>query len=120
MAAASMYINKQNPSFPVFSADQVNACVLPWKGTIQTLVKIATVQAQTEYYKSALVMFDQFNATSWDQAQSHLQLSLGCAVPAIQFWASQLLDSKATPQQATQNTLAYVNNLFQTGKCTPQ
>jgi uncharacterized membrane protein len=120
MAAASIYINKQTPSFPVFSVDQVNACVMPWKDTIESLVKMSAMQVQSGYYKTALVYFDQFNATSWDQAQSHLKLSLGCAVPAIQFWASQLLDSKAAPPQATQNTIAYVTNLFQTGKCTPQ
>eukprot|EP01122_Echinamoeba_exundans_P014061 TRINITY_DN6293_c0_g1_i1.p1 TRINITY_DN6293_c0_g1~~TRINITY_DN6293_c0_g1_i1.p1 ORF type:complete len:288 (-),score=53.59 TRINITY_DN6293_c0_g1_i1:110-973(-) len=120
MAAASVYINKQNPSFAVFNVDQVNACVMPWKGTIESLVKMSTMQAQSGYYKNALVFFDQFNATTWEQAESHLNLSLGCAVPTIQFWASQLLDSKATPQQATQNTIAYVNNLFKVGKCTPQ
>lgn len=53
----------------------------------------------TGYYKTALVYYDPFNASSFAEASKHFQISSACAVSAVQFWADQM-HSNASPEDA--------------------
>lgn len=119
IAAATSYYNSVNPSFPVFNTTQVANCAMPWASTDDELVQLANLQVSTGYYQAALVFYDQFNATTFEEATNHFKLSNGCAVDAIQFWASQLQQTGATPQSAYSNTIAHITSNFNAGNCYP-
>lgn len=120
VAAATVYTSKYSPSFPAagFTADQINACVLPWKHTQEHLVKLAVVQSQSNYAVDAMVFFDPNHPKNTEQTIQNLKLSTACVIPAIRFWEHQLLAKASTPQAAVSATVQFVNDLFDTGACT--
>jgi len=123
-AASEYYRTHFKSDFPVVTREAVLDCIMPWQETQDQLVNIAQkIQGPTnpQYYRSALVFWDQFNATSFGQASSHFQLSDSCIISAVTFWTDQILNNnpQLTPEAVFSRTVDFVNRLFAQGKCTP-
>ncbi|KAH3743479.1 hypothetical protein Pelo_15122 [Pelomyxa schiedti] len=69
-------------------------------------------------YKSEMVKWDNYGATSFAQAQQHLALAQNCAIEAANFWLQTMLDTH-DPVSANQQTTSFVDSLFAAKKCTP-
>jgi len=119
LSAATQYYNSIEPTFPQFNTTAVANCALPWAETDNQLVSLANLQASTGYFKSALVFYDLFNATTFDEASAHFMLSNNCAWNAIQYWTNQLTTG-ASPEQAYKNTVAEITGYYSNGSCYPQ
>jgi len=118
LAAATKYYNNINPSFEPFNTSFVADCALPWAQTDAQLVELANLQASTGYYQPALVFYDKFNATSFEQAVDHFKLANGCAVQAVQFWGNQM-QNNIDPTLAYSNTLSEIAGYFNANHCYP-
>jgi hypothetical protein len=117
IAEATKYYNSKNSKFPLYNSTQIGNCILPWGRTATTVVELAKIQAKTQYYQQALVFFDQFNATTFDEALSHWKIANECCVDAIRFWRNQILGA-TTPEDAWKFTNTHITTKFEKGQCT--
>eukprot|EP01112_Ceratiomyxa_fruticulosa_P001024 TRINITY_DN109_c0_g2_i1.p1 TRINITY_DN109_c0_g2~~TRINITY_DN109_c0_g2_i1.p1 ORF type:complete len:281 (+),score=49.13 TRINITY_DN109_c0_g2_i1:75-845(+) len=116
--SASQYYNGvSNGTYPVLNLTEIENCILPWNDTAFTLSAMSTLQVTTGYFKEALIFFDMFGATTYEEAALHWGLANNCAVLAIQTWAENIVVGGLTPQNAAQQTFNFVDQLFENGKC---
>eukprot|EP01116_Phalansterium_solitarium_P008115 TRINITY_DN2142_c0_g2_i1.p1 TRINITY_DN2142_c0_g2~~TRINITY_DN2142_c0_g2_i1.p1 ORF type:complete len:288 (-),score=56.51 TRINITY_DN2142_c0_g2_i1:155-1018(-) len=118
VVAAGKFIRGTISDFPAYATGDVDNCTMPWQVTQQRLTEIAALELKTGFYQSAMVLFDQFNATTFDQALASFRASNGCAIKAVQYWTASILDSDVTPEAAFNQTVTFVEQLFERGACT--
>eukprot|EP01102_Stenamoeba_stenopodia_P009832 TRINITY_DN2914_c0_g1_i1.p1 TRINITY_DN2914_c0_g1~~TRINITY_DN2914_c0_g1_i1.p1 ORF type:complete len:288 (-),score=54.04 TRINITY_DN2914_c0_g1_i1:154-1017(-) len=116
---AGQYYRSLNSEFPTYNLTELEICVLPWQDVQNQLGQQATLQFNTAYYQSALVLFDLFNATSFEETSNHFTMNDNCAMQAIQYWQNQIVVSNNTPEDSFSNTVSYVASLFANGDCAP-
>jgi len=119
LLAAGKYYRSINPNFPTFNQTDLELCVLPWEGVQNELVQQATLQVNTSYFQKSLVLFDLFNATTFEETSTHFQMNYDCAVQAILYWQNQIVVLMNSPQDSYSNTATFVAHLFANGICAP-
>jgi hypothetical protein len=119
LSAATKYYNSvSNGKFAFYNTSDVTDCLIPWADTDEQLLQLAELQMSTGYYKAALLTYDKYGATTFEQVVQHFELSLGCVVSAIQYWATAALGA-TTPEDAYTQTLTHITNMYNAGKCAP-
>ena len=75
--------------------------------------------SRSSYYQQALIAYDQFNATTFQQTAHHFSLANDCAVAVIQHWAQLVWVDELQPEAAFAQSYAFSKSLFAKGACTP-
>eukprot|EP01087_Luapelamoeba_hula_P019018 TRINITY_DN623_c0_g1_i1.p1 TRINITY_DN623_c0_g1~~TRINITY_DN623_c0_g1_i1.p1 ORF type:complete len:300 (-),score=38.87 TRINITY_DN623_c0_g1_i1:37-912(-) len=120
VAAGTQFAHAANSKYNAYNASAVQACNQNWGIAGLGLIQAAKLQAETVYYQKALIMYDQFNATKFEQTEHNFNLNNECAVLTIQFWANLLLkDPSVTPEAAFSQSYAFAQDLYKKGACTP-
>eukprot|EP01116_Phalansterium_solitarium_P000624 TRINITY_DN10451_c0_g1_i1.p2 TRINITY_DN10451_c0_g1~~TRINITY_DN10451_c0_g1_i1.p2 ORF type:complete len:286 (-),score=92.51 TRINITY_DN10451_c0_g1_i1:2118-2975(-) len=118
VTAAGAFYRSTNPSFPTYSVGDVDNCTMPWQVTQFELTRLSALEVKTTFYQSALVLFDQFNATTFAETLASFMRSDDCIVKSVQYWTTSVLDANTTPEAAFAQTRTFVINLFASGSCT--
>jgi len=116
---AGQYYHSINSDFASYNLTQLEICTLPWQNVQNELTQQATLQLSTGYYQSSLVLFDLFNATTFQETSNHFAMNNECALQAIQYWQNQIVVSNNTPEDSLSNTVGFVTGLFANGTCAP-
>eukprot|EP01098_Paradermamoeba_levis_P016726 TRINITY_DN9230_c0_g1_i1.p2 TRINITY_DN9230_c0_g1~~TRINITY_DN9230_c0_g1_i1.p2 ORF type:complete len:155 (-),score=58.85 TRINITY_DN9230_c0_g1_i1:31-495(-) len=118
VAAATEYYHQQNPNFKSYNQTEVWNCIAPWSITANKMVQLAQLQAKNQNPEQSLVFFDQYNATTIEEAKQHLLNARGCAMEAIGIWGRSILLG-LSPEDAYSSTLKQIDERFAKGDCGP-
>lgn len=116
VSATTQFISSLDPRVAAFSPDQIFACADGWRYTQDQIQKIAQFQVDKQQCDDNLVLYDNRNATTPEQAKMHLQASLLCAVGTVQY-ALDKLQGNSTVQDSLTAISAYAQNLVESGAC---
>lgn len=119
VAAGTEYAHRANAKYGVYNATAIKKCSDNWGTAGLGLIKVAKLQAASSYYQQALIAYDQFNATTFQQTAHHFSLANDCAVALIQHWAQLVWVDELQPETAFAQSYAFSKSLFAKGACTP-
>jgi len=120
-SAATQYLNNVTKGkILVYNITEVENCLLPWAETDDGLIELALLQASSGYVQKALVQFDRYNATSYEEAATNFENSYKCVISAIQFWGQAIIQNEVTPDSVYSQTVSFIASQYQQGKCVPQ
>jgi len=119
-AATQYYHTVSNGQFGFYNVTAVANCLNPWAITAEDLHQMAQLQVSTGYYKTALQVYDRYQASTFEEAERNFESALECVVVSIRHWAALASVGDTTPEDAYTQTLAFIKSLFDAGKCIPQ
>jgi len=117
-ASSIMKYHAIDPMFPTTNDTEIGICTSAGSKIVKTITGLAQIESAVSYQEQ-LVYFDNFGATTFEQAEYNLQMNVGCAIEAVAHWANDILVSNMKPEDAVTDTKNYILKLFMSGVCSP-